>query len=232
MNNQNIQPEKITKPIQLLGAWLVGLFSINSTFLVAAVNLSDLNWASEALVIAAILNVPIFLIAVFTLQTKFRPELQEDSYYAEYISQKTNEFVKVPVSTQNVQELLVKIEHLEEKLASSLVGNEHVKSQEISDLLFGVNSHLDDREAIKGTLSTHDIIRITGFGPEDKQPTQRVMSISQYLSSEKIKQLVSLARELKMDGYRLFDNRMEETEEDVLIGSYGKPQFEILASNT
>lgn len=35
-----------------------------------------------------------------------------------------------------------------------------------------------------------------------------------------------------MDGYRLFDNRMEETEEDVLIGSYGKPQFEILASNT
>ncbi|TOD49377.1 hypothetical protein [Vibrio parahaemolyticus] len=232
MNNQNIQPEKITKPIQLLGAWLVGLFSINSTFLVAAVNLSELNWASEALVIAAILNVPIFLIAVFTLQTKFRPELQEDSYYAEYINQKTNESVKIPVSTQNVQELLVKIEQLEAKLALSLTGEGHVKSEEISSLLFGVNSHFDDREAIKGTLSAHDIIRITSFGPKDKQPTQRVMSISQYLSSEKIKQLVSLAKELKMDGYRLFDNRMEETEEDVLIGSYGDPQFEILVSNT
>ncbi|MCP1315107.1 MULTISPECIES: hypothetical protein [unclassified Halomonas] len=186
MNNQNIQPEKITKPIQLLGAWLVGLFSINSTFLVAAVNLSNLNWASEALVIAAILNVPIFLIAVFILQTKFRPELQEGSYYAEYISQKTNDFVKFPVSTQNVQELLAKIERLEEKLASYLVGSVHINSKEINSLLFGVNIHLNDREDIKKTFSAHDIISITGFGPKDEQPAQRVMSISQYLSSEKL----------------------------------------------
>ncbi|EWG97889.1 hypothetical protein Q427_33585 [Halomonas sp. BC04] len=54
------------------------------------------------------------------------------------------------------------------------------------------------------------------------------MSISQYLSAEKVRKLVILAGKLGMDGYRLFDNHMEETEEDVLIGSYGGVQFEVI----
>jgi len=63
MTEQKIKPEKITKPIQLLAAWLVGLFSIDSCFLFAAANLETGSWESRALVIAAMVNVPVFLLA-------------------------------------------------------------------------------------------------------------------------------------------------------------------------
>ena len=86
MSEQNIKPEKITKPIQLLGAWLAGLFSIDSCFLFAASNMAQGSFESYALTLAAIVNVPVFLLAVFLLQTKFRPELQEDSYYSTYLN--------------------------------------------------------------------------------------------------------------------------------------------------
>ena len=39
MDKQKITPEKITKPIQLLGAWLAGLLAIDSSFLFAAANM-------------------------------------------------------------------------------------------------------------------------------------------------------------------------------------------------
>lgn len=94
MSENQIKPEKITKPIQLLGAWLVGLFSINSCYLVGAANFDVNSWQSEALVLAAIINVPIFLGSVFLLQTKFRPELQEDSYYSSYLNKKLTSQLK------------------------------------------------------------------------------------------------------------------------------------------
>lgn len=73
-----INPQKINKPIQLLAAWLVGLVLIDSVFLAAAANIERPVWAAAALVIWAMLNVPIFLTAIFVLQTRFRPEMQED----------------------------------------------------------------------------------------------------------------------------------------------------------
>ncbi|TBT24048.1 hypothetical protein D5E86_24010 [Vibrio parahaemolyticus] len=64
MNQSKINPEKLTKPIQLLAAWLVGLLSISSSFLIAAANI-ETAWQSGLLVIAAVVNVPLFLSAVF-----------------------------------------------------------------------------------------------------------------------------------------------------------------------
>ncbi len=88
MNGNKISPEKITKPIQLLAAWLIGLILIDGSFLFSAQKISDPTWASGALVISAIINVPIFLFAIFLLQTKFRPEMQEDSYYSKYLKRR------------------------------------------------------------------------------------------------------------------------------------------------
>src|SRR5260370_24396385 len=90
MSNGQIDPHKVTKPMQLLGGWLLGLTVINGSFLGAAVAITRGQWERSALVIAAIANVPIFLIALFVLQTKFRAELQEDSFYFQYISRKTD----------------------------------------------------------------------------------------------------------------------------------------------
>lgn len=88
MKEQRIEPHKVTKPIQLLAAWMVGLVVTNSSFLIAAVQMADESWERGCLVIAAVANVPVFLFALFLLQTRFRAELQEDTYYSEYLSKK------------------------------------------------------------------------------------------------------------------------------------------------
>lgn len=230
MTRDNIKPEKITKPIQLLGAWLAGLFSVNSTFLVAAVNLTNHDWLATFLVIAAILNVPVFLIAVFVLQTKFRPELQEDAYYAEYISQKTNEKIKVSASRQSAHSLLLQVEKLETKLATIEASNKDGTPGILSGLLFGINLHFKDEDRIKSLLLEQGVSKVTRFGDPDNEPTRRVVSISQYLSNDKVIQISELASRLGMDGYALFDNLMEETAEDVLIGSYGSIEYELIPS--
>lgn len=85
MAEHHIAPEKVTKPIQLLAAWLVGLIVVNASFLLAARQITNPSWAAGVLVVAAIANVPIFIAALFLLQTKFRPQMQEDSYYSQYL---------------------------------------------------------------------------------------------------------------------------------------------------
>src|SRR5262245_58196621 len=88
MSEQQIKPERITRPIQLLAAWLTGLVVINGGFLFSASYLSSPSWGSAVLVIAAVINVPLFLVAMFVLQTRFRPEMQEDAYYSKYLDSK------------------------------------------------------------------------------------------------------------------------------------------------
>jgi hypothetical protein len=101
MNEPKIEPAKVTKPIQLLAAWLAGLILTNASFLGAAATVQQPSWASGVLVAAAVLNVPIFLFCLFLLQTKFRPEMQEDVFYARYLEKRYSaqtartEFVEV-----------------------------------------------------------------------------------------------------------------------------------------
>jgi len=88
MNNHKITPEKVTRPMQLLAAWLTGLVIVDGSFLLTAVQIQQRAWIAGVLVIAAILNVPLFLLCIYRLQTKFRPEMQEDSYYSRYLDKK------------------------------------------------------------------------------------------------------------------------------------------------
>lgn len=90
MSEPNIEPHRITKPIQLLAAWLAGLAIINSAFLVGAGSIKTPDWIPGLLSIAAVANVPAFLLSLFLLQTKFRPEMQEDSYYSKYLEKRTD----------------------------------------------------------------------------------------------------------------------------------------------
>lgn len=81
----SIPVEKVTKPIQLLATWFVALHITDGMFLTAANTINTPGWVAGTLVVASILNVPIFLVAVFLLQTRFRPEMQEDSFYSKYL---------------------------------------------------------------------------------------------------------------------------------------------------
>lgn len=220
-------PEKITKPIQLLAAWLAGLLAINTCFLVAATNLGTGKWEAGALIIAAIVNVPLFLLAVFLLQTKFRPEMQEDSYYSSYLSSKTN----LPITTSKhdvlLRELNSKLEKFENRERLSIESKNN--ASHIQELFFGINIHLKDREMIKSKLFEAGVFRCTSFGPENP-PQGRNMSISQYLPNEVVKELIQLGRQLGFESYNLWDNIGEESEEDVLLGSYGKSRYEIASA--
>ena len=108
MSNHKIAPEKVTRPIQLLAAWLTGLIVTDGAFLSAAIYISSPNWAAGVLVIAAVVNVPLFLISIFLLQTKYRPEMQEDVYYSKYLEY---QYVKqsVPPETPDVETQIKKV---------------------------------------------------------------------------------------------------------------------------
>lgn len=88
MAKNEITPDKITSPIQLLAAWFVALILMNGSFLTAANLVTEPSWIPSALVIAAILNVPLFLGFMFLLQTRFRPEMQSDEHYSKYLERK------------------------------------------------------------------------------------------------------------------------------------------------
>ncbi len=85
MAEHKIEPDKIKSPIQLLAAWFVALVLVDGAFLTAAGVVASPTWLPAVLVIAAVLNVPVFLCCMFLLQTRFRPEMLSDLHYAEYL---------------------------------------------------------------------------------------------------------------------------------------------------
>lgn len=133
MTEQKIVPERVTKPIQLLAAWLVGLILVNGSFLIAAQQISHPDWASGLLVIASVLNVPAFLLALFILQTKFRPQLQEDVYYSQYL-QREREFTTT--EGPNTAEVVEQgVAHATEKIVQSLGPVAKGKEEPIAQIL-------------------------------------------------------------------------------------------------
>lgn len=221
MSESKIQPAAITKPMQLLAAWLVGLLAIDSCFLLSATRFPVGSLESAALTWAAIVNVPVFLIALFLLQTKFRPELQEDLYYSTYINQKTNQPISVSRDEQRFATILGRIEQVEDilKLASSEFSDINPKNT-LHGVTFGINQNFSDKEELSVKLVEMGVNHHTWFGSKE-MPKERVISISEHLPKETRNVILSIAEKLGFTMYNLFDNQMEDTEEDVLIGSYG-----------
>ncbi|ENJ2790018.1 hypothetical protein AB0656_004537 [Vibrio parahaemolyticus] len=217
MNNQDIKPEKITKPLQLLGAWLAGLFSINSCFLVAASNMEQDSIGSLLLIGAAIINVPIFLVAVFVLQTKFRPEMQEDQYYSIYLSSKTNQKVYVPKSERNLKELEKQFVTLNTRLSSFI---ERDVKEQLKETKFAINECLILSGTYEANLKAYGVKTVNLFGSENS-PLTEIVAISTYLLNELQEEVIALVKQLGFKQYAYFDNVDEESEEMVIIGAYG-----------
>ncbi len=85
MNENNIEPHKITKPIQLMAVWFLTLLLIDSQLLAATTFIKEPTWITPLLVISAIILIPIFLVGIFIIQTVFRKELQDDYYYSQWL---------------------------------------------------------------------------------------------------------------------------------------------------
>jgi|SRR5690349_1207453 len=93
MAEPQIQPHRITKPIQLLAVLMAGLILLVGSLLGGARFLDQSGWISGFLAISAVVSVPLFLIFLFLLLTRFRPQLQEDSYYLKWLRQEQKFFV-------------------------------------------------------------------------------------------------------------------------------------------
>jgi len=87
-----IKPERITKPIQLLATWLAGLVLLVVVLIIGSAQTYPVKWINCLFAITVVAIIPLFLILVFLLQTKYRPEMQEDKFY--YLSKYTKELNK------------------------------------------------------------------------------------------------------------------------------------------
>ena len=224
--DQPIKPNNITKPIQLLAAWLAGLLAIDSCFLIAAARLPTGSWEAQALTVASIANVPLFLLAVFLLQTRFRPELQEDLYYSTYISQKTNARVQLTKEDAASAALQQRIERLEVRVATTSIKVPNVDNNaELLNLRFGINKNFEDREAIAQALSQAGVAGYTLFG-SDAQPAHRVVALVPNLHPKIEKTILRLAANAGFKKFSYIPD-YEEIEEHVLLGAYGEDTFEL-----
>jgi hypothetical protein len=73
MTEGQINPEKITRPIQLLATWLCGLILVDSIFLTAASQIKAPAWLAVILVVASVLNIDGVQVSDFVLPSWFDP---------------------------------------------------------------------------------------------------------------------------------------------------------------
>lgn len=79
-------------PIQLLAVWFAALVILDGAFLAAAASIDNPAWVSPMLCIAAILFVPVFLVAAIVMQTKYRTHLQDDEHFSDWLRRKEKRF--------------------------------------------------------------------------------------------------------------------------------------------
>jgi hypothetical protein len=231
MSEQRIEPHKVTKPIQLLAAWLVGLILTNGIFLTAALQLDKGTWERGALVVSAIINVPLFLLALFVLQTRFRAELQEDTYYSEYLSKKTATVVRIDKNAaqdariEELERRVVRLAEFEALLflpASKYEAAPQATALDWSEWAIALNEFHPRFEDIRKALRTADIPLAEIFGTQNDLPAKWVISLSHHLPAAHKGRLLQVLLPFGFDGVQFWEPQREaEEDEDVYIGSYG-----------
>jgi hypothetical protein len=202
-NSQKIEPNKITKPIQLLAAWLSGLVLVNGSFLSTAIAIETPTWLRCILVIASVVNVPIFLICIFLLQTKFRPEMQEDFFYHDYLLSKDGR----------------------EKNKSHETTEEPPKEQGgmWDGYSIQLNQNIKGYEKVASVFNKHDIPISAYFGgPKGHAPPGLTASLGRGFTDEQIKELILALSKTSIThiNYAADEEKADEWNNVILIGSW------------
>jgi hypothetical protein len=234
LDKPQIQPQYVTKPIQLLAAWLVGLICIDGIFLEVALRLQPRTWERGWLVLAAILNVPAFLTAMFTLQTRFRAELQDDPHYAQYLSKKTSESLtvrRVDVTPEAVALPAARApEPLTGAAADAAVTADAPAALDWSPWRIAINDHLPRFAEIRAALRLAGIPVAEIFGNSHRAaaapPDNWVVSLNRALPAAHKAALLRVLLPFGLDGFQLWRPVADADEsEDVYIGSYGVASY-------
>ncbi len=220
-----IQPHRITKPIQLLAAWLLGLILVNGAFLLAATQITIPDWVSGALVIASIINVPLFLVSIFLLQTKFRPEMQEDTFYSKYLETKTGNTER-EITTDSVASIRQDIASLEKIVAEKVLnGIEEADLEKFkwSSVTVMLNKELSNFSKIAKELTQLGIPVHETFGVGAGMPEVFKVAIGRGFDLGQIKALVEALLNISDGWISYAHDEIENNEYDnqVLIGAYG-----------
>ena len=203
MSDQQIRPEKVTKPIQLLAAWLAGMILMNTAFLTAAATIQKPDWAAGVLVIAAIVNVPLFLLALFLLQTKFRPEMQEDIYYSKHLER--------VYSLQTRQTELIELATPDTAAAREKKRRRPSAPLPSGSISIEVNDLLPRYQELLGALAARGIIPTKTFGSTSGvsgPPKRFVIAVGPGVPASIIKDAIEVSAQFGLDG--LEDARLGE----------------------
>jgi hypothetical protein len=226
MTEQKIEPSKVTKPIQLLAAWLVGLTLINGSFLGAAIALGATPWLQSVLVIAAVVNVPVFIVAIFLLQTKYRPEMQEDSFYATYLDKKTQRMVSIAqVRREDIrdQEVVSDVRALSQLLPQDGTGMTPEKLIARRRYAISMNDYFPQFDILRNELRksgyrVKDIFGSTNDPPTDA-PSAFIISIVDYVEIEFVRELLRILLKYDFRGIK-FTPRDDIDDSEIYLGSY------------
>lgn len=226
MTDPKIEPNKITKPIQLLAAWLAGLVLVNGAFLTAASLIYVPSWAPALLVVACVVNVPLFLISIFVLQTKFRPEMQEDEFYHKYLEKR---FSTVTGKSEVVETKVAEFEDLPAKLVPRKAWKygrvrplPFEKSRE--DFYVHINDLLPSFSSLASELTAAGIKPTATFGSTSQNPitpTPFVISVGENVPLDVVKKALSVTRKHGIEGIGFTRNANGIHQKKIYIGAYG-----------
>lgn len=176
MGKNQIIPEKITKPIQLLAAWLVGLVLVNGSFLTFAFYNNGPDWVTGTIIIACIINVPLFLGCLFLLQTKFRPEMQEDSYYSKFLELNTGKYIyrnKDDISIQEIKDIIENSNTVNVSLISELDASLKKTVKQVQNISDSIKPDVENKKHLaeieKDLKSSSKVIKSLKTSKQRKQ---------------------------------------------------------------
>jgi hypothetical protein len=233
MNDHRIEAHKVTKPIQLLAAWLVGLCVLDSAFLVAAAAFKEVPLACGILISAAVLNVPVFLYSLFLLQTKYRPEMQEDTYYATYLDKNTNRAVEVMKPSfrdarvdelcEEISLLRNQITHLNSPTVISGHGPNAHRTSDWDECRIALNDNHPDFWAIRKALKAASIPVAAIFGAVDGNgvPQKFVLAVNVDADPQLLQRALQELLKFSFEGIKLCERvQGSDQTEDIYAGSY------------
>ena len=245
MNEYKIKPEKITKPIQLLAAWLIGLIVLVSALITGASLVTTPDWLPVFFSFSAVGIIPLFLLLIFLLQTKYRPQMQEDKYYSQYLNTNTGEIERrmdenFTHSITNIfDEKLIRLAEIQEKqmlelnekVSALLPKSDSIKSKKIPktlDIFDGLsiniqlNKKLENFNNIYNFLH-HDLniknIRIFGNLSKQKIPQIFLLSFGSDVNLEILKKLIKKLINFGLTHINIFSGQYYD-DSLIYIGSY------------
>jgi hypothetical protein len=193
--------------------------------LVTATQLSEPEWIRVTLVIASIINVPMFLFCLFLLQTKFRPEMQEDTYYSKYLESKTANTERIinPESFASLREDIGNLKNTISEKVSDVISQTEIKKAKWSSVTVSVNKALGNFSDIVKFLSAYNVPVHETFGGGASKPDVFSVALGSGFDVNQIKDIVNALSGISDGWISYADNEGTEDEyyKKVLIGAYG-----------